>query len=897
MRLKQVPMALIILLFIAGGLQAGIGDIETPYRPGIVVFSILPEISIDIPLEGFERSGVPAIDRFMDQVEAYWIERMFPYCLQPVPGGADLTIIYTLYFPESLPVDQVWRDLSKLDGIEYAEPWYVQRLFLEHNDPNRRQQYYLDLIQANDAHDLCTGDRTVPVAIIDTGVDMDHVDLVDNIWINPGEDLNGNGIIDNDEVNNRDDDDNGRIDDFWGWDFYGNGQQGNNHRMDNNPNDISGHGTHCSGIASAVTNNRRGIASIGYSCGIMPVRAGNGLTVVYGYNGIEYAARTGAKVISCSWGSGQYFRAGENVAQYAYDHDAMLIAAAGNGDRFGNGIDDPHYPAAYDHVIAVAATNQNDVKPRFSNFGEWVDVSAPGVAILSTVRNNGYQAWNGTSMSCPLVAGTAVLIRAAYPWLNVDEATELLLEGADNIDDENRNYEGELGAGRINAYESLLLGARPMLTIDELEIITDDNENEQLDPGETVSIAITISNSERGMEAEDIVVTISSEDPDIAIEENEFEFPNLEAGEEFTNNENPFVIVVDSSAIPHTTWFTVEITAEPALIEITRTFEILVGHPDILVVDDDGGSEIQNVYFEAIENMDMGWAQWNVELDYSPDFITLTNYEMVVWVTGRSEEPLDDLDRIQIEMALDEGANILLIGHKIGDDRENRSLLRNYFGAHHQEDSVRVMMAVGISDKKPIDTNVRMYLYNSGEVGDGRDSPSTMSPVNDADSLVVYEAGDDVVGLAGVYRAANLNRHNESRTIHLGFAFESVNDRITPKHEVLRQLHNWFTSEMIQPHVNPLHEIDPNTFVLNPAYPNPFNSSVRLSFSLPVMSSYKLIITDLSGREIALVESGIAASRKNAIFWNADAYPSGTYLVRLTSPGFVPMEQRLVLIK
>ncbi len=872
----RILFAVLITLFIAAGTNASELPWESEVRPGIIVFKVTSEFQVDLPVEDASRFGVSHIDRFMDEVSAEKVERTFPHCFPPKPGGTDLTSIYTLYFPASLSPYDVARDMSKLPGIEFAEPRYIDRLFLDHDDPLRYRQYGLDKCQANEAHDISTGNRSVPVAIIDSGVDQDHEDLLGNRWVNPGEDLNGDGVIQNDERNDRDDDDNGKRDDFYGWDFVDG---------DNNPDDGYGHGTHCAGIASAVTNNRRGVASVGYSCGIMGVRAGSGGYVTHGYEGIQYAARTGAKVISCSWGGSQYHDMGQQVVNYAYEHDAMMVCAAGN-----NYNDRITYPAGYDHVVAVAATDRDDRKPNFSCYGDWVDIAAPGVAIHSTIPGNRYTDLSGTSMSCPFAASVAILIRATFPGLSVDEAVELLLDGADDIGDD------RLGAGRINAYESLLLGARPRLMIEDLDIVFDDNQNGQMDPGELVNLAVTVSNDENGVVTEELSVVLSAEDVSIIFQINEVDFPNLEPGESFTNRDDPFIFEVAEDAIPHTVRMKIIVNAEPQGLTLERDFEILVGHPDILIVDDDDGEDFESWYYTSVEQMGMGWAHWDVAKDYSPDAGLMSDHEMVIWVTGNADPPLDELDRWQLEAALGSerrSANILLIGKRIGDYEENRGLLSEYFGAQHMEDDVDVLTVEGLSGNRPIAEDVQMLLTGVGGARNGQISPSTMAPVRGADSLVTYYSGRNMVGLAGVYYISQIN---DSRTVYLGFSFESVSGRAetTPRHEVLRQLYDWFTGEQdaLLPDVSP-----PNSYALDPAYPNPFNGVISVNYSLPNRTDYRLAVTDALGRDVVLLGSGAASAGSYIAVWDATAFPSGVYFLRLTAPGLTPVQRQLTLIK
>ena len=359
------------------------------------------------------------------------------------------------------------------DIVEYAEPNYLYTTCYIPNDEYFDEQWALyntgqtggipDAdIDAPEAWDIETGDANVTIAIIDTGVDWDHPDLAANIWVNPGEDLNGNGVVDPSDFNGVDDDNNGFVDDIRGWDFVDTdnavypGEDGT--IRDNDPMDFHGHGTHCSGIASAVTNNAIGVAGVCWNCKIMPVRSG--YTGEYGGGYLDdddivaalvYAADNGADVISMSWGGYSDSQMIRDAIDYAYSMGVVLVAAAGN-----DASDWMSYPAAYDNVIAVAATDNNDHRAYFSNYGSWVDVSAPGVEIKSTLFNDTYVSWSGTSMACPHVAGLAALLLALKPSCSNYKIAERIISTTDNIDVLNSGYESLLGSGRINAARCLL---------------------------------------------------------------------------------------------------------------------------------------------------------------------------------------------------------------------------------------------------------------------------------------------------------------------------------------------------------------------------------------------------------------------------------------------------------
>ncbi|NQT33987.1 S8 family serine peptidase [bacterium] len=877
---KPLVILLVTVFSFALNPLYGLGNNES-YFPDRAFFKVTADYKFDPESTELNRTGIEHIDSFFDKIGVEKIERTFPHCDPPIKGGADLTRIYTFYFPETLPVKTICDELSTFSGIEYAQPWYIDREFLDHNDPGRNAQYGLTLCQANDAHDISTGDPSAVIGIIDSGVDLDHEDLEDNIWVNPGEDLNGDRVIQQNERNGRDDDQNGKIDDFYGWDFYS---------RDNDPNDTHGHGTHCAGIASAVTNNRTGIASVGYSCSIMAIRAGTGGIISFGYQGIEYAARSHAKVISLSWGSDEHHDYGQDVIDYAYDHDVLIIAAAGNDYS-----SDVTYPAGYNHVISVAATDRDDRKAGYSNYGEWIDISAPGHEIISTFPGNRYTTWNGTSMACPFAASVAILIRATYDWMSVDQATQALLDGADDIDDRNNRYRGQLGAGRINAYESLLVGMRPILTVEDWEVIEDDNDNGRFDPDEHVSFTVTISNHPEAEGTESLEVTIISDDEMVDVLSGAIEFPNLEPGDEFTNEDDPFIIEISPDAIPQTVFLRVLVSAEPGELEMEKTLEVLIGYPDILIVDDDGGDDIESYYYEAIEEMGFGWARWNVDEFYAPYAYTMMDYEMVIWITGNADPPLGELDRVQMELALLEGVNILLIGNRIGDYESNHEFLRNSFGVEHEANSVDAFTVEALPGNPPLSDDVSLDLNADDGAGNGDVSPSSMNPVYTGRSLLVYydEFSRDTIGVAAIYQ---IDEFSGSKTVHFGFAFEGTHGVRTTRYEVLNQIYNWFTGNVEDvPNFNG--DLQVNQFSLAPAYPNPFNGSVSIGYTLPVDSWIRLVILDLNGRELDVLGSGFTRAGRYNTIWDAVSFPSGIYFVRLILREHAPFEQKLLLIK
>ena len=296
--------------------------------------------------------------------------------------------------------------LSSRDDVYFAEKNVIYSYNRIPNDPYYGSyQWGPKNIKCSSAWSYNTGSSNVVVAILDSGVDYDHFDIAGNIWTNYHE-TPGNGV---------DDDNNGYIDDVHGWDFENN---------DNDPSDNFGHGTHCAGIAGAVTNNNVGVAGVSWKCRIMPVKIGSyGISTTAAADGIYYAANNGADVISMSWGGMFPSTAIRLACSYAYYIKKVFLCAA-SGNEYWQFI---NYPAQYSTVAAVGAIDQFNKRCDFSNYGYKLEFSAPGVDILSLRAENTdmygggghivdtyYYLSSGTSMACPHVAGVAALYFAKY---------------------------------------------------------------------------------------------------------------------------------------------------------------------------------------------------------------------------------------------------------------------------------------------------------------------------------------------------------------------------------------------------------------------------------------------------------------------------------------------------
>ncbi len=308
-------------------------------------------------------------------------------------------------------------------NVLYAEPDYIALAQPTiPNDTYYGRQWGLSKIDAPAAWDVTTGSSAVVIAIVDTGIDLNH------------EDFSCAGKLTAAR-----------------WNFVAN---------NNNPDDDNGHGTHVAGIAAACSNNGKGVAGVAWGARLMPVKVlDSGGSGYYSdvAAGITYAVNNGAKIINLSLGGVSDDSTLANAVQYAHDHGALVVAAAGNCAQGGSGCGYPAnpiiYPAAYPNVLAVAATDSGDNWGNFSEYQPYVGVAAPGVAIYSTLLGGSYGSMSGTSMATPYVSGLAALLWSFSPSFTADQIASTLEATADDLGAPGRD--DYFGYGRINAGRAL----------------------------------------------------------------------------------------------------------------------------------------------------------------------------------------------------------------------------------------------------------------------------------------------------------------------------------------------------------------------------------------------------------------------------------------------------------
>ncbi len=465
-RLSSVITGLGLLLFAVVLIPAAMAgsDDEPYYQPGRLIFRLAADVPLIEDQEGDISCAIPALGERFKRLDAFRLTRKYPYVESPKdPSVPDMSRIYLLEFPEEKDVLAAAGMLAVHPAITWAEPDFLYFPQEGPNDPLAIDQHHLAQIYADGAWDIHqgqNGDSVVVIGITDTGVDYNHVDLYMNLYQNLGEDADGDYLtlyadeggwhFDYDDINGIDDDNNGFVDDFCGWNFY---------EDTNNADEIYiwCHGSHVAGIAGGVTNNDQGIASISWNVKILVTNhtpAQDGL-IYNGFDGVMYLINMGVDIINLSWGNNYYSIFAEETITYAANQGIIVVAGAGNDAN-----DTAFYPACYPYVISVGAVNIYDHKTQYSNYSTLVDLCAPGgelVAdggILSTVKGGGYGEKSGTSMASPLVAGLLGLLKSYHPDWTREELIYQTLATTDDISNLNGDYAGQMGTGRINAYST-----------------------------------------------------------------------------------------------------------------------------------------------------------------------------------------------------------------------------------------------------------------------------------------------------------------------------------------------------------------------------------------------------------------------------------------------------------
>ena len=549
--MKGLIKLLLLLFSLSAGAQQLKKNIlpEDEFLPGIVQIKLPSGESLE------ENTELLQILQTWDYIS---IKKRFPYAEIPRQGKnirgeslADISGLYTIKIPQEKDILTLVSKLNQSGSIEIAEPHFLPKLLYVPSDDSVEVQYALSRIQAFAGWDLHRGDTNTVIGITDTGVEIFHPDIFSNIAKNYADPING-----------FDDDADGYTDNYYGWDT---GDNDNDPSTPGNP-----HGQHISGISSAKTDNSTGIAGSGFNCRFIPIKIMDNNGLLSGaYEGLVYAAEHGCSVINCSWGGYQYSAINEEIIRYvSVNLDRLVFCGAGNDNN-----ERLFYPASYPYAVSVGATNDQDSKADFSNFGDRLDIYAPGDLILSTWTNGEYQRSGGTSMSSPLTAGCAAILRSAFPDRSAQQILFQLKTTADAVDNlpSNATWLNKMGSGRLNLFRALSETTHPAVVIIEPEIT--DNADQLFLPGDTLFLSGTFINYLNA--ANNVQVTAESLTNNLLILNPDRNLGGMSNLQTLDFSDNPFkVLILETTSFNEIARLRINIVADGN--EIRQTFPLKI---------------------------------------------------------------------------------------------------------------------------------------------------------------------------------------------------------------------------------------------------------------------------------------------------------------------------------
>lgn len=873
----------------------------------------------------------------------YEINQLYPSNTLQKGTSGDLSKIAEIKYNGPREPKYISKKLSNLENIEWAEPRYVYPLVYEPNDSSYLDgyQWYLHKINAEQAWDISKGSEEVVIGIVDTGVDWDHPDLAENIWNNPNE-IEGNGI---------DDDNNGMIDDIRGWDFGGTTGTADNDPKEDRPD----HGTHVAGIASGVTDNSIGIASIGFNCKIMPVKVsqddvrdetGNAL-VVYGYEGIKYAADNGAKIVNCSWGGSGYSDYGKSIIDYVLEKGVLVVGAAGNEQR-----GDIIYPAKYFGVLSVGSTASDDKLSWFSNYGVELDVTAPGTSIYATWQDDDYDHLSGTSMASPLTAGLAGLVASKFTDYDPYQIAEQIRVNTDNIDNRNLPYAELIGSGRINAYKTLNNENSISVRATDIQLVDEVDDGVFL-PGEKVEIRMNFKNYLSSIL--NFNVEISTSSSMIEILEGSKSYGGRTSGEEFDNYGDPFEFRIKeetpsneqirlkfeySDGFGYTDFQGIEIFVNPS-------YRTQIGNDLKLSITSDGNIGFDDFPFN---NVGDGWRfRDNGNILFEGALIYGTSQENLADAarTGSSSnQDFELIDPIRISVPGSKAdyqgytsfnEDILnleteLYTYSFTEAPDNQYIILEYNFINYTESLIEGFRtglffdldigASGSNFAKYDNEGNFGYSYLSGSdidaprygaavisndkygfhaINNGDSESGNIEIYNDftkyekwtsiSSGLTVTETGPNdasMVTACGPFDIESQDTLTVAFVLAAGNGLSNLREQITQARIKYNQIVTSVNDEN--------EESIPKVFSLEQNYPNPFNPVTNIAFRIPKSDKVKLEIFNVLGQKITTLVDEFLSPGVYIYKWNPDKnLNSGIYFYRITTESYLKTRKMLLV--
>ncbi len=857
---------------------------------GQLILELNPELRgrVNITSEdGIVLFGIPALDALnrkwrVNEIAPLWRRPT----VDPIAQKYGCDLQYLIQFDVDQPIAPVAADYERLSEVAYTCPNGYMRFDEVPDDPYYSYQWHYTNLGAPTAWEVAKGKTRVINCVLDDGLDIFHPDVKANLWINTPEDVNGNGQFDtlpypDGDIDGIDQDMNGYADDVVGWDFL----YGDPVPM---PDGSDTHGTHCWGITNAVTNNATGVAgttwnsrSMAFHCG-----AGGGISIFAAIGAIYYLVPMGAWSISMSFGSASPYPPMADACQYAWDSGLVLFGSAGN-----DGLEVMRYPGCYSGVENVAASTSNDTRASWSNYGTWVDVTAPGQGIYSTLTRiaGSYGSMDGTSMSCPLAAGVACWIKSFDTTISNATCIQMLHDACDSMPDP-LYTQGKLGAGRVSMANVVLPLYYCNLTMTGWRFNDQaGNNNGQPDPGETVALIVTYANSAGWRNATGVSATLNAIGTDVTVVKGNATFPDIPAGSSGSCSADSFVIHIDASAPPQRIRFLLTVHATPDPAYPDTNFIAVCGSPRVLIVDDDEGQNYERFYTSACDSNGVLYRTYSVQASGSPPADTLNHYPVVIWFTGdATSNTLTATDQANLTTYLNNGGKLILSGQNIARELNGSSFLSDYLHAQFVADSTGKPFLPGISGD-PITRGDTMVLAGGGGAGNARSSDA-IRPLGDAAACARFKDYADTT-------AASLIRYSGNyKLAFFPVAFEAIDhsSRYLQRWTLIKRIFEWLGERL--PGVEDLTPLwqarRPYTLHITP---NPIKRMATVEFTAPVTGTVELSLYTLTGALKATQRRQVNFGDYVRMNLSAADLASGTYLVQLKTPAGVYAQKAVVL--
>jgi hypothetical protein len=842
--------------------------------------------------DGIALFGIPALDQLSRKWRVDDVSRLMD---NPHPSAVEMRygcdLQYVIQFDAAQDVAPVAADYRALAEVELVCSNGVMRFDEDPNDPHYVSQYHYQNLAAALAWGVAKGDTTVLNVPLDDGIDLEHPDIQANLWINELEDINHNGRFDtlpapDGDIDGIDQDGDSLIDDVVGWDFEYRDPVPQAEGTDT-------HGTHCWGIANAVTNNSEGVAGTTWNSRSPVIRCGHGgfVTIAAATSGIYYAMAKNVWAISMSFGSQYQNQAMANACQAAWDYGMVLFGSAGNdGDRV------QRWPACYDGVENVAASGRSDHKASWSNWGPWVDVTAPGEDIYSTLTRveGSYGTMSGTSMSAPLAAGVASWIKCFNPTLTNQDAIDVLHNACDTMPDSIFRI-GECGAGRVSMGNVILPLYYSDLRLENWRFNdASGNNNGRPDPGENVALIVTYHNTTGWRDAAGVWATLTCSYPDVQIVKDTARFPDIAGGASGSCSADSFVIAVPTSVPPQDLTFNLTVHATPDPTYPGSSFEVQCGEPRVLIVDDDEGSDYEKYFTAACDSNGVLYDVYSVQASGSPSAETLRHYPVVTWFCGNdSINTLTATDQANLTSYLNNAGNLFITGQNIAQDIAGDGFLDEYLHAQLAEDSTGKIYVVGIANdpitgKSPTAGDT-MVLGSAGGANNAR-SCDGVRPTGGAFGCGYYKDYADtsvqaIIRYAGAYKV-----------VFFACPFEAID------HSASRYLQKWtlvarilrYFGERVPGVAQELPGPDIKPYALK-VTPNPFRGQALVEFIAPVSGTMELRTYSTDGRLVSSQTRTATIGQRVNFRLDGTKLANGIYLVQLVTPAGVYAQKTAVL--